>query len=84
MSERRSTNEKKILDRISRMEGQLKGIRKMIEEKRECIDIITQISAMREAVGMLGAELMKDDMICKRDSGEEITDEYVKKIFKMR
>jgi len=79
-----NTPDKLILDRISRIEGQLNGVRRMITERKECIDIITQISALREAVSMLGAELMKDDLICKQKNKEKISEEYIKKIFKMK
>jgi DNA-binding FrmR family transcriptional regulator len=74
----------KILNRISRVEGQLKGIRRMVEEKKECIDIITQITAIREAVSMLGIELLKNDFVCKWEDGKKEMDEkYLKGLFKM-
>ncbi len=75
----------KILNRISRVEGQLKGIRRMVEEKKECIDIITQITAIREAVSMLGIELLKNDFVCKWEGGKRTMDEkYLKSLFKMK
>jgi DNA-binding FrmR family transcriptional regulator len=75
----------KILNRISRVEGQLKGIRRMVEEKKECIDIITQITAIREAVSMLGIELLKNDFVCKWEDGKKEMDEkYLKGLFKMK
>lgn len=73
-----------LLTRMSRIEGQLKGIRRMIEEKHECIDIITQISAIREAIAMLGVELLKDDITCKIDGKQKIDDTYLKNLFKMK
>jgi DNA-binding FrmR family transcriptional regulator len=76
--------EKKIVDRISRIEGQLQGIRRMVEEKKECIDIITQITAIREAVSMLGIELLKDDFICKWEGRKKINEAYLKTLFKMK
>lgn len=74
----------KITNRISRIEGQLRGIRRMIEEQKECLDIITQITAIREAVSMLGVELLKNEFICKKDKLEKIDDEYLKSLFKMK
>jgi len=74
----------KILNRISRVEGQLKGIRRMIEEKKECIDIITQITAIREAVSMLGIEMLKNDFVCKLDGKSKIDEKYLKSLFKMK
>lgn len=75
----------KVLNRIARIEGQLKGIRRMVEEKKECIDIITQITAIREAVSMLGIELLKNDFVCKWGEGRGKVDEkYLKNLFKMK
>ena len=74
----------KILNRISRVEGQLKGIRRMVEEKKECIDIITQISAIREAVSMVGIEMLKNDFVCKWKGNKKIDEVYLKTLFKMK
>jgi len=41
---------KKNLDALRRIEGQVRGLQKMIEEKRYCIDILTQISAVNAAL----------------------------------
>ena len=49
----------KILARLSRIEGQVRGISRMIEEDKYCIDILTQVSAVMastRAVGMLVLE----------------------------
>lgn len=40
----------KYITCLKRSEGQLRGIQKMIEEERDCIDIITQLSAVRSSV----------------------------------
>jgi DNA-binding FrmR family transcriptional regulator len=75
----------KVLNRIARVEGQLKGIRRMVEDEKECIDIITQITAIREAVSMLGIELLKNDFVCKWGEGKRDMDEkYLKSLFKMK
>jgi len=73
----------KILNRVSRVEGQFRGIRKMIEEKKDCIDVITQISAVKSAVSMLGMEILKNDFACKRRDHKAIGEEYLKTLFKM-
>lgn len=57
---------KNLVDRIARIEGQLRGIRTMIEEDRACVDVITQISAVRQALSSTGIELLKGDAQCKR------------------
>lgn len=72
-----------VLRRVSRIEGQLRGIRKMVEEKRECLDVIQQVTAIREAVTMLGIELLKDDFVCRRGQ-RDVDEKYLKTLFKMR
>ncbi len=72
-----------VAHRISRIEGQLRGIKKMIEEKKDCVGIMTQIMAAREAVSMLGMEVLKDDFVCKWEKNKKIDEAYLKTIFKM-
>ncbi|HEX9842558.1 MAG TPA: metal-sensitive transcriptional regulator [bacterium] len=43
-------NHEAQLTRLARIEGQLRGVRKMIEERRYCIDIVTQIKAITAAL----------------------------------
>jgi len=51
-------DEKKRLDsRLARLEGQVGGLRRMVQEDRYCIDILTQLAAVRSALDQLGAEL---------------------------
>jgi len=54
---------KKVLNRLRRTEGQIRGIQKMIDEEKECIDVITQLSAVRSSIdrvmGMIVAENLK-------------------------
>lgn len=73
-----------VFSRIARVEGQLKGVRRMMEEKKDCLEIITQITAIREAVAMLGVELLKDDIACKWDGKKKINEAYLKSLFKMQ
>ena len=55
---------KTILNRLKRTEGQLRGIQKMIEEEKECVDVITQLTAVRSSVdrimGIIVAENLKN------------------------
>ena len=44
-----NTEKKDILNRLKRAEGQLRGIQKMIEDEQECIDIVTQLTAVRSS-----------------------------------
>ena len=73
-----------VMARIARVEGQLRGIRRMVEQQDECLDIIVQISAIREAVAMLGVELLKDDFVCKWDGKKKVDEAYLKSLFKMQ
>jgi DNA-binding FrmR family transcriptional regulator len=75
------SGEKKIVDRIARIEGQLKGIRRMVAEKKECVNIITQVTAIREAINMLGVELLRADLCSGRKT---LGDHYLKTIFKLK
>ena len=47
----------KYITRLKRSEGQLRGIQKMMEEDRDCVDIITQLTAVRSSVDRI-IELM--------------------------
>jgi len=85
MPARKTKNkEEKIFSRIARIEGQLRGIRKMVEGDKKCLDIIAQILAIREAAAMLGVELLKNDIVCKWDGKKKIDETYLKNLFKMR
>jgi DNA-binding FrmR family transcriptional regulator len=46
--------------RLSRIEGQVRGLSKMVEEERYCIDVVTQISAVRAALRRVEEEVLKD------------------------
>jgi len=49
-----------ILKRLRRIEGQVKGIQRMIEEEKYCGDILTQVSAVRAAVNKVGSLILKN------------------------
>lgn len=50
------------LKRLRRVEGQVRGLQKMIEEDRYCADILTQISSVQEALRAVGRELMRNHL----------------------
>jgi DNA-binding FrmR family transcriptional regulator len=50
------------LHRLRRIEGQVRGLQKMIEEDRYCADILTQISSVHEALRSVGRELMRNHL----------------------
>jgi len=53
-------NKSKLLNRLSRLEGQVRGIARMVEEERYCIDVLTQLRAVRAAVNRVETEMLKD------------------------
>lgn len=48
------------LKRLSRIEGQVRGVSRMIDEQRYCIDILTQIRAIKAALNKVESEILKD------------------------
>jgi CsoR family transcriptional regulator, copper-sensing transcriptional repressor len=46
--------------RLSRIEGQVRGLSRMVEEDRYCIDVVTQIAAVRAALRRLQEEVLRD------------------------
>ncbi|HFI0374447.1 TPA: metal-sensitive transcriptional regulator [Streptococcus suis] len=70
-----NTDKKKMLNRLKRAEGQLRGIQKMIEEEQECIDIVTQLSAVRSSInsmmGLVIAQKVQDCIENPSDNPEE-------------
>jgi DNA-binding FrmR family transcriptional regulator len=49
-----------LLNRLKRLEGQVRGVEKMIEEGRECESIITQLGAVRSAIEGIGVLLLSN------------------------
>jgi DNA-binding FrmR family transcriptional regulator len=50
------------LNRLRRIEGQVRGLQKMVEDERYCADILTQISSVQEALRSVGRELMRNHL----------------------
>ena len=50
---------KNILNRLRNIEGQVRGIQKMVEKDQYCIDILTQISAARSALNSVGMKILR-------------------------
>lgn len=57
-----ATAKAKNLTRLKRIEGQVRGIHKMVEDDRYCADILTQLSAVHEALRGVGRELMRNHL----------------------
>ncbi|MEZ3159225.1 metal-sensitive transcriptional regulator [Microbacterium sp. BWT-B31] len=56
------TDKEKYLNRLKRIEGQARGIHKMIDEEKYCIDILTQISALTSALDAVALGLLDDHL----------------------
>ncbi len=52
----------RIIKRLSRIEGQVRGIKRMVEEDRYCDDILIQISAITKSLKSLGNEMLKNHL----------------------
>ncbi len=50
------------LKRLRRIEGQVRGLQKMVEEDRYCADVMTQIGSVHEALRSVGRELMRNHL----------------------
>jgi len=48
------------ISRLSRIEGQVRGLARMVEDERYCIDIVTQIAAVRAALRRVEEEILRD------------------------
>jgi DNA-binding FrmR family transcriptional regulator len=54
--------QQKALRRLSIIEGQVRGLRRMIEERKYCVDILTQISAIHEALRGVGKVVVRNHL----------------------
>ena len=79
---------KALINRLSRIEGQVRGVRRMLEEDAYCPDILIQVSAVNAALNSFSRELLsqhirtcvKDDILAGND---ETIDELIKTLQKM-
>ncbi len=55
-------NKPKLLNRLRRIEGQVRGVARMLEEERYCIDVLTQLQAIRAALTRVEGEMLKDHL----------------------
>ena len=85
---RTEEEEKKLLNRLSRIEGQIRGIRGMVERSAYCTDILVQSAAVTAAMNAFNRDLLAnhirpcgaDDI---RDGNDEVIDELVKTLQKL-
>lgn len=53
-----------ILNRLSRIEGQVRGVSQMVADDRYCIDILHQVQAIKSALARAESEILKDHAAC--------------------
>ena len=56
----RADSKSSVLKRLQRIEGQVRGIARMVDEDRYCIDVVTQIAAVRAALRRAEEEVLRD------------------------
>lgn len=59
VTHRSSKEKEQLINRLKRIEGQVRGIQSMIENDRYCVDILTQISAINAAMNKVGLQLLE-------------------------
>jgi len=55
-------NKPRLLNRLNRIAGQVRGVARMVEEDRYCIDILTQVQAIRAALAKVETEMLRDHL----------------------
>jgi len=76
-------SKKEALMRLKKIEGQIRGVEKMVDEKRYCIDILNQVAAVRRALDAVSMILMKRHVetcvssAIKADKGGRVIDELI-------
>ena len=78
------------LKRLRRIEGQVRGLHKMVDEERYCAEVLTQIASVQEALRSVGRELMRNHLKhCAttaikqgEDAAEEMYDELIDLMYK--
>ena len=83
-------HKKTILDGLRRVEGQVRGVHRMVEEERYCVDVLNQITAARMALARLSIIVLEDhakgcvsNAIKEKDGAERTIEEMVDVIKKM-
>ncbi len=68
-------DKEKLLKRLARVEGQVRGVSKMVEEERYCIDVLTQIGAIQAALDKVALGLLDEHTrhcVVEADEGERV------------
>ncbi|HEK5968662.1 TPA: persulfide-sensing transcriptional repressor CstR [Staphylococcus aureus] len=85
------TYDKKMINRINRIQGQLNGVVKMMEEEKDCKDIITQLSASKGSIQRFMGIIISENLIeCVKtaeennESSQELINEAVNLLVKSK
>ena len=79
----KARDKEKIQNRLRRIEGQVRGVQRMVDEEAYCVHVLTQISSIVSAIEKVGAILLKDHVEhCVRQSIEkgEDADEKIEEL----
>lgn len=72
---------RKLVNRLSRIEGQVRGVRKMVEEDAYCTDVLTQVSAIQAALNSFNKELLSEHIrSCVADDIRSGKDETIEEL----
>ena len=87
-TERGDDQKKKLLNRLSRLEGQVRGVRKMVENDAYCNDILVQTAAISAAVNAFSREVLRSHLkSCVirdiREGRDEVADELMETLERM-
>ena len=85
---RLSEDKKNLTNRLNRIEGQVRGINKMLENDAYCTDILTQVSAVQSALNSFAKEILEEHVkTCVvndiKEGNEEVIDDLLKTIRKL-
>lgn len=74
-----------FLTKLNRVEGQIKGIKKMYQEERDCLEIVQQVVAARQALSRVGKDLLTGEAArCARSpKKQEDFDKVLKTLFEV-
>ncbi len=86
--DRCKSSKEDIMKRLRRIEGQVKGIQRMVDEEKYCVDILVQITAVRSAINKVGGIILENhSRTCiknalKKENGETEVDELINLVLK--
>jgi DNA-binding FrmR family transcriptional regulator len=85
MAQSYGADREELIARLRRIEGQVRGIQRMLTADAYCVDVLTQVSAVVSGMEKVGLRLLKDHMrgcvaeaLASKDAGDEKIDEVVR------